>query len=169
MQNKSKTGGVKRRYSAHRYREEGAIVKDWGGRLPIALIYPNSYYLGMSNLGVQALYGLLNNNPKIVAERVFLDTTEKNAPAAIESGRPLTDFAVLAFSISYELDYFNVIQILKAADIPLLATERDSSPSAGDCRGTLRYRQSYASSAFLRCILHRRRRTDSAIIITSTN
>jgi radical SAM superfamily enzyme YgiQ (UPF0313 family) len=117
---------VKGRYSARAYREAGAIVKDWGGRLPIALIYPNTYYLGMSSLGIQSLYGLLNNNPKIVCERVFLDTTEKNAPAAVESGRPLTDFAVLAFSISYELDYFNVVQILGDAGIPLLAAERDN-------------------------------------------
>ncbi|MDD5339467.1 MAG: radical SAM protein [Dehalococcoidales bacterium] len=116
---------TKGRYSAREYREEGAIVKDWGGRLPIALVYPNKYSLGMSNLGVQAVYWLLNNNPKAVCERVFLDTKEKNAPAAIESGRPLTDFAVLAFSISYELDYFNVVQILKETGIPLLAMERD--------------------------------------------
>ena len=40
--------------------EQGTIVKDWGGRLPIALIYPNSYYIGMSSLGIHALYGLLN-------------------------------------------------------------------------------------------------------------
>ncbi len=127
MRNTSSKIEVKVRHSAHPYREEGAIVKDWGGRLPVALIYPNSYYLGMSNLGVHAVYSLLNSNPKIVGERVFLDTTEKNAPAAIESGRPLTDFAVLAFSISYELDYFNVVQILKSAGIPLLSAERNSS------------------------------------------
>jgi radical SAM superfamily enzyme YgiQ (UPF0313 family) len=107
--------------------EEGAIVKDWGGRLPIALVYPNTYYLGMSNLGVHSVYNLFNSNIRIVCERVFTDITEKNAPAAIESNRPLTDFAVLAFSISYELDYFNVIQILKAAGIPPLAAERDDS------------------------------------------
>ena len=85
-------------------REEGVIVKDWGGRLPVALIYPNSYYLGMSNLGVHAVYSLLNSHLRVVCERVFLDTLDKNAPVAIESGRPLSDFAVLAFSISYELD-----------------------------------------------------------------
>ena len=107
--------------------EEGAIVKDWGGRLPVALIYPNTYYLGMSNLGIHAVYSLINSNLKTVCERVFLDTTSKNAPAAIESGRPLTDFAVLAFSISYELDYFNVINMLKATGIPLFSAERDSS------------------------------------------
>jgi radical SAM superfamily enzyme YgiQ (UPF0313 family) len=126
MRNKNRKIEVKGKYSANLFREEGAIVKDWGGRLPIALIYPNSYYLGMSNLGVHAVYSLLNNNPKIVCERVFLDTKDKDTPVAIESGRPLTDYAVLAFSISYELDYFNVIQILKAADIPLLSIERDN-------------------------------------------
>jgi radical SAM superfamily enzyme YgiQ (UPF0313 family) len=107
--------------------EEGVIVKDWGGRLPIALVYPNTYHLGMSNLGVHSIYSLFNSNIRVVCERVFLDTTEKNAPAAIESNRPLTDFAVLAFSISYELDYFNVTKILKDARIPLLAAERDES------------------------------------------
>jgi radical SAM superfamily enzyme YgiQ (UPF0313 family) len=108
-------------------REEGAIVKDWGGRLPVALIYPNNYNLGMSNLGVHAVYSLFNNNIRVLCERVFLDTIEKNAPAAIESGRPLSDFSVLAFSLSYELDYFNAVNILKAAGIPLLSAERDES------------------------------------------
>ncbi len=107
--------------------EEGAIIKEWGGRLPIALIYPNTYYLGMSNLGVHAVYSQFNRNLRVVCERVFLDTTEKNTPVAIESGRPLTDFAALAFSISYELDYCNVLNILKAAGIPLYAAERNHS------------------------------------------
>jgi radical SAM superfamily enzyme YgiQ (UPF0313 family) len=106
-------------------KEEGTVIKDWGGRLPVALIYPNAYYLGMSNLGVHAIYKLLNDRPRVVGERVFLDTTDKKTPVAVESGRPLTDFAVLAFSISYELDYFNVASILKAAGIPLFASERD--------------------------------------------
>jgi radical SAM superfamily enzyme YgiQ (UPF0313 family) len=108
-------------------REEGAITRDWGGRLPIALIYPNSYFLGMSNLGIHALYKLFNGYLKVVCERVFYDPGDKKPPKAIESGRPLTDFAVLAFSISYELDYFNVINILKASGIPLLAADRDES------------------------------------------
>lgn len=113
------------RPGARTLKEEGTVTKDWGGRLPVALIYPNSYYLGMSNLGVHAIYKLLNNNLRVVGERVFLDTTEKNTPVALESGRPLTDFAVLAFSISYELDYFNVINIVKAAGIPLFTADRD--------------------------------------------
>ena len=108
-------------------REEGAITRDWGGRVPIALIYPNSYYLGMSNLGIHAIYKLLNGYLKVVCERVFYDPADRKPPKAIESGRPLTDFAVLAFSISYELDYFNVVSILKASGIPLFAADRDES------------------------------------------
>jgi radical SAM superfamily enzyme YgiQ (UPF0313 family) len=126
MRHTSRKSGVKVQRGTRLSREEGAIVKDWGGRLPVALIYPNTYYLGMSNLGIHAVYSLLNSNLKTVGERVFLDTTVKNAPAAIESGRPLTDFAVLAFSISYELDYFNVINILKATGMPLFSAERDA-------------------------------------------
>ena len=52
---------IKGRPGARTLKEDGTIVKDWGGRLPVALIYPNSYYLGMSNLGVHAIYKLLNN------------------------------------------------------------------------------------------------------------
>ncbi len=118
---------VKGRPGARTLKEDGTIVKDWGGRLPIALIYPNSYYLGMSNLGIHAIYKLLNNNLRVVCERVFLDTTEKDVPVALESGRPLSDFAVLAFSISYELDYFNAASILKAANIPLFSADRNES------------------------------------------
>ena len=53
--------------------ERGAIIKDWGGRLPIAITYPNTYFLGMSNLGLQAIYRLLNALPDVVCERVFYD------------------------------------------------------------------------------------------------
>jgi radical SAM superfamily enzyme YgiQ (UPF0313 family) len=112
---------------AQTLQEEGTIVKDWGGRLPVALIYPNTYFLGMSNLGTHAIYKLLNDNLRVLCERVFYGPDKKHTPVALESGRPLTDFAVLAFSISYELDYFNVVSILRASGIPLLAADRDES------------------------------------------
>jgi len=105
-------------------RERGTIVKDWGGRTPIALVYPNSYYLGMSNLGVQAVYSLLNSYDNIVCERVFW---EADNPISLESQRPLADFAAVVFSISYELDYFNVVSILKSSGIPLYTKDRDQS------------------------------------------
>jgi radical SAM superfamily enzyme YgiQ (UPF0313 family) len=107
-------------------REEGTIIKDWGGRVPIALIYPNAYYLGMSNLGVHAIYRLLNSYNEVVCERAFWeDGGERKPPLSLESQRPLSDFAVLAFSVSYELDYFNVVQTLKASGIPLYAADRN--------------------------------------------
>ncbi|MEK7354310.1 MAG: radical SAM protein [Chloroflexota bacterium] len=111
-------------------RETGTIIKDWGGRLPIAIIYPNSYYIGMSNLGIQTIYGLLNSYPNVVCERAFWekeDGAQRVKPLSIESQRPLTDFAVIAFSVSYELDYFNMVQMLKASGIPIYAADRNES------------------------------------------
>ncbi len=111
-------------------RESGAITKDWGGKLPFALVYPNSYFLGMSNLGVQAVYFLLNASSTAVCERVFWEEQRKgipSSPVSVESQRELSDFAVLAFSVTYELDYFNIPRILAAAGIPLYSSERDGT------------------------------------------
>ena len=121
-----KTRRTKSRFGTQLSREEGTIIKDWGGRLPVALIYPNSYYLGMSNLGIHAIYNLLNGYHEVVCERVFWEKGAQNlSPLSIESQRPLADFAILAFSVSYELDYFNVVSILKASGTPLYAADRD--------------------------------------------
>jgi len=104
--------------------EQGTVIKDWGGKIPIALIYPNSYYLGMSNLGLHAIYRLLNNYSEIVCERAFWERDSRQI-LSVESQRPLSDFAILAFTISYELDYFNIVSIFKASGIPLYAADRD--------------------------------------------
>src|SRR4030042_768239 len=103
-------------------REQGAIIKDWGGRVPVALVYPNAYYLGMSNLGLHAIYRLLNSYNEVVCERAFWETENSDSrtpPLSLESQRPLSDFAVIAFSVSYELDYFNIIHMLKASGVPI--------------------------------------------------
>ncbi len=104
------------------FAEQGAIKKDWGGRMPVAVVYPNSYYIGMSNLGVHALYSMLNAYGDVVCERIFVDDPPH---LSIESRRPPAGFSALAFSISYEPDYFNIVRLLKSSDIPLYATERD--------------------------------------------
>ena len=95
--------------------------------MPVALVYPNSYYLGMSNLGLHALYSLLNSHDKVVGERAFWETDRDSRlpPLSLESQRPISEFAVLAFSVSYELDYFNIVHILKTSGIPLYAADRD--------------------------------------------
>ncbi len=104
--------------------EQGTIVKDWGGRLPIALAFPNTYHVGMSSLAVHTLYGLWNNQRDVACERVFTDWMP---PISLESGAPLDYFPVVALSISHEMDYFNVIRLLREAGIPPRATARDDS------------------------------------------
>ncbi|MBC8449454.1 MAG: radical SAM protein [Chloroflexi bacterium] len=112
-------------------RETGTIFKDWGGKLAVALIYPNTYYVGMSSLGLQTLYRLFNARHDVVCERVFYEPCQGWEPSqgfiALESQRPLTDFGLLAFTLSYEMDYFHVVKMLQQTGIPPLAAQRDSS------------------------------------------
>ncbi len=114
--------------------EQGTIHKDWGGRLPIALAFPNSYYLGMSSLAVHTLYRLWNARDDIVCERVFADPLAQDrslrdpaGPRSLESSAPLDYFPVVAFSIAYEMDFFNLVALLRAAGIPPRAAERDET------------------------------------------
>jgi radical SAM superfamily enzyme YgiQ (UPF0313 family) len=110
----------------HLFHEKGSIKKKWKNRLPIALIYPNKYGLGMSNLGFQIVYHLLNQNDSIVAERVFLPESGTK-PLSLESGRPLADFPLLFFSVSFEQDYQHLIMMLKLSGIPPLTAERSET------------------------------------------
>lgn len=107
--------------------EQGAVYKDWGGRIPVALTMPNTPFVGMSSLALQLLYAIFNAEDDVVCERIFW---EKGAAQAgkpllsIESGAPAADFAIWAFTISWEMDYFNVVELLRHAGIPPLAAER---------------------------------------------
>jgi radical SAM superfamily enzyme YgiQ (UPF0313 family) len=112
--------------------EEGTIVKDWGGKVAVALVYPNTYAVGMSNLGFQTIYWHLNQRPDVVCERVFLPDYEDQAehartqaePLSLESGRRLSDFHIVGFSVTYEGDYINVVRLLRAAGLPARAQDR---------------------------------------------
>jgi len=112
--------------------EIGAVYKPHAGKLRVALGYPNTYYLGMSNVGFQAVYRFLNDLPDVVCERVFLperaDRRELGRTGTplftLESGTPVRDFDVLAFSITFEPDELNLIAMLDLAGIPPLASER---------------------------------------------
>ena len=112
--------------------EQGTVYRDWGGRVSIALVYPNTYAVGMSNLGFQTIYRHLNALPDVVCERVFMpepgDLEEmrrtSTPPLSLESQRPLTDFQLIGFSVTYEGDYINVLRLLDLAKIPLRAGER---------------------------------------------
>jgi len=107
--------------------ETGAIQKDWAGRIKIALVYPNRYPVGMSNLGFQTVYHLLNQIDHVVCERSFLPEggkLEKNRITTIESGNRISDFDIIAFSVSFENDYPNLLTILNQAELPLKSSDR---------------------------------------------
>lgn len=109
---------------ATRRNETGTIRKKWTGRLPVALLFPNTYRLAMSNLGMQLVYSLLNEYPEIVCERVFLPDSPSMSPRSIESSRPLQDFSVLFCALSFEQDYVNLLRLLLAGDMEPFAAKR---------------------------------------------
>ena len=102
------------------------------GSFRVALVWPNLYFVGMSNLGFQSIYRLLNRTPDVVCERAFLPDDEDKAElertgsplTSFETGTPLREFDAIAFSISFENDYLHVLQVLRLAGIPLRAKDR---------------------------------------------
>jgi radical SAM family uncharacterized protein len=123
---------LKKKSQALLAEEQGTVIKDWGGKISVALVYPNTYAVGMSNLGFQTIYRHLNAMPDVVCERVFMpepaDLDEMRRaqlpPFSLESLRPLTDFHLVGFSVTYEGDYVNMLRLLAMAGIPLRATAR---------------------------------------------
>ncbi|MBW2608991.1 MAG: radical SAM protein [Deltaproteobacteria bacterium] len=120
-------------YRARLANERGVIKKDWGGRISIALTYPNHYRVGMSNLGFQVVYSLFNSRDDVVAERVFLPEDQETSLyletgkglLSLESQSMLQRFDIVAFSLSFENDYPNILKILQLGKIPLLSEDRD--------------------------------------------
>ncbi len=114
-------------------REVGYVTKPHASRLRVALVFPNTYFVGMSNLGFQTIYRLFNDHPDIVCERVFLPPKQELASlresgtriVTLESQTPVGDFDVIAFSVSFEWDYTNVLTLLRLAGVPLRAADRD--------------------------------------------
>ncbi|MFB3894766.1 MAG: radical SAM protein [bacterium] len=104
--------------------EQGTIRKSHIGRLTIALVYPNIYSVGMSNLAIHTLYRLFNARDELVCERFFYDQSESGMPCSLESGKRLAEFDIIACSLSFELDYLNLIRLFHRAQIPLLQKER---------------------------------------------
>ncbi len=113
--------------------EEGYSVFPAGIRTPFALVYPNSYFVGMSNLGMHIIYEQINSRKDTACERLFLpekaelkEYERTNTPLmSVESQRPLYEFPLIGFCISFEMDYFNILSILEHGKVELLAAERD--------------------------------------------
>lgn len=113
--------------------EYGQVIKDPAQvKARFAFCFPDTYEIGMSNLGVRLLYGALNQHPDIWCERVYdpwVDMQEKmqqyDLPlVALESGDPLSCFDFVAFTLQYEMSYTNVLNMLELAHIPLRSKDR---------------------------------------------
>lgn len=106
-----------------RDRERTLFPKKTDAPLRVCLVYPNRYAVGMGNLGFQVVYEGIDRHPGAVCERAFLPE-EHERPAArrhglrsVESGRPVASFDIVAFSISFEFDYLNVVALLELAGL----------------------------------------------------
>ncbi|MBP7776568.1 MAG: radical SAM protein [Acidobacteria bacterium] len=114
-------------------REVGFVQKPHVDKMRVGLAFPNTYFVGMSNLGFQTVYRLFNDHPGTVCERVFLPPKQELQAlvaqdarlVTIESQTPLNDLDVLAFSVSFEWDYTNVLTMLRLAGLPLRAADRN--------------------------------------------
>jgi radical SAM family uncharacterized protein/radical SAM-linked protein len=112
--------------------ELNVIKKEPEDKLKFALIYPDIYEIGMSYLGLQILYHIINKRPATLCERAFLpwpdaeELLRKNTIPlfTLESHTPLKEFDILGFSLTYELDYTGVLNILDLSGIPLFSSER---------------------------------------------
>ena len=112
--------------------ESGAGVSRRGGALRICLVYPNRYGIGMSNLGFQAVYAMMNAFPEILCERAFLpepdemrEYLESRTPLlSLDSQQPLSGFDIVAFSVSFESDYLNIPTVFSLAGLPCYSSER---------------------------------------------
>lgn len=119
-------------YKAKLAGEDGYVVKH-GASLRIALCYPNTYGIGMANLGLHTMYELFNKIPDVSCERVFLpDDTElreyeksRTPLLSLETQTPVRDFDVVAFSISFETDYLNMARMLQLSGIPVWSKDRN--------------------------------------------
>jgi len=116
--------------------EWNSIVKDWDNTpIRVALIYPDTYEIGMSNMALPILYELLNGQPDVLAERAFAPWVDMEAAMreadiplfSLETRHPLSEFDIIGFSLGYELTYTNVLNMLDLAGIPVLAGARNGS------------------------------------------
>src|SRR5215208_3478757 len=125
---------IKDRYRKILSEETGFIYhKPRGLGLDIALAYPNTYYIGMSNLGLQAVYQLFNSYNGINCERVFVPDPDiekelertRTPLLTLESETPVSEFDALAISVSFETDYLNIPKLLRLSKIPVMARDRN--------------------------------------------
>ena len=112
--------------------EQGYYLYPAGTRTRFALVYPNSYFVGMSNLGLHIIYELLNKRDDTACERVFLPDRQKLARyestrtpvMSVETQSPLHEFGLIGFVVSFEMDYFHILKLLELGRVKINARER---------------------------------------------
>lgn len=113
--------------------EWNSVGKDWSGiEVKMAFAFPDVYEVGMSHLGLQILYGLVNSRDDALMERVFApwpdmeqQLREYSLPLfSLESRRPLRDFNIVGFTLQYELSFTNILNMLDLGGIPLRSAQR---------------------------------------------
>ncbi len=128
--------------------EYNAVIKDKGTvDTRIAFCFPDTYEIGMSNLGMRILYGVMNQMDGVWCERVFApwgDMEEEMRKAdmplfALESGDPITNFDIVAFSVGYEMAFTAILNMLNLAKIPLRSAQRDGLTPLVIAGGTAMY------------------------------
>ncbi len=133
------------RYVGGEYNE---IIKDKQSvTTRVAFCFPDTYEIGMSNLGMRILYGIMNEMPGVWCERVFAPWGDMDAALrahqlplfALESKDPLAAFDIIAFTIGYEMSYTNILNMLQLAGIPLRSADRPGLDQLIIAGGTCAY------------------------------
>ena len=112
--------------------ELNQVVKDWTDNIRVALVFPDIYEIGMSNLGLAILYDLINQRPDALAERAYAPWMDMESALrssstplySLETNHPLAAFDIIGISLPYETLYTNTLNILDLADIPIYSSER---------------------------------------------
>jgi len=133
------------RYTGGEYRQ---VVKDKAQvDVRVAFCFPDTYEIGMSNIGMRILYGIMNELPWAWCERVFApwgdmedQMRSHDIPLwALESGDPVRDFDLIAFSVGYEMSYSNILNMLRLAGLPLRSCDRHGLENLVFAGGTCMY------------------------------
>ena len=98
----------------------------------VAIVYPNTYFVGMSNLGLHIIYEEINRHPASVCERIFLPEKKeldaydktKTPLMSVETQRPMHQFDVVAFDVTFEMDYFHIPLMLHHGRVPVMSVDR---------------------------------------------
>lgn len=122
------TWAEERRERERRDAEVFLFDKKGAASLRVCLVYPNRYPVAMGNLGFQAVYRLIDEHPGVVCERAFLPeegaSVAEGSLRSFESRTPVSEFDIVAFSISFETDYWHVARLLRLIGLPLNAADR---------------------------------------------